>query len=409
MSEPGTTPPASPSRVGWVRRRHPLDWVAVVLLIAGAGCVLSGLLPLSETDTTMRRILPILVFLATVIPLAELTAAAEVFDVIAAWIASVARGSYPLLFVLCVVLASLTTITLNLDTTAVLLTPVMLALAKRIGVSPLPLAMTTVWLANTASLLLPVSNLTNVLAAQRIGLAPVVFAHRMALPQLASILATMLFLWLFHWRRGVRGGDRYSPPERLRPGRPVLFSVSAVACLLFIVGILLAVPLPVASAVAAAIAVAGFLLGGRRELRWGLIPFRLLVFVTGLFLVIQTVGRHGLDALLGVLTGTGGGGLGMVRAAGVGAGLSNVLNNLPAYLAGEAVVPVAHHDQVLALLIGTNVGSIITPWASLATLIWYERCRSQGVPVSLGRLSWTGACLAVVGLAGAIGALLLTG
>ncbi|HEY2672225.1 MAG TPA: SLC13 family permease [Rugosimonospora sp.] len=412
MSEPGTKLPASPGRVGWVRwvrGRHPLDWVAAILLVAGAGCVLSGLLPLSETDTTMRRILPILVFLATVIPLAELTAAAEVFDVVAAWIASVARGSYPLLFVLCVALASFTTITLNLDTTAVLLTPVMLALAKRIGGSPLPLAMTTVWLANTASLLLPVSNLTNVLAAQRIGLAPVVFAHRMALPQLASILATMLFLWLFYWRRGARGGDRYSPPERLRPGRPVLFSVCAVACLLFIVGILLEVPLPVASAVAAAIAVAGFLLGGRRELRWGLIPLRLLVFVTGLFLVIQTVGRHGLDALLRVLIGTGDGGPGMVRAAGVGAGLSNVLNNLPAYLAGEAVVPVAHHDQVLALLIGTNVGSIITPWASLATLIWYERCRSQGVPVSLGRLSWTGACLAVVGLAGATGALLLTG
>ncbi len=50
----------------------------------------------------------------------------------------------------------------------------MLALAASIGGSPLPLAMTTVWLANTASLLLPMPNLTNVLAAERAGLAPVV-------------------------------------------------------------------------------------------------------------------------------------------------------------------------------------------------------------------------------------------
>jgi arsenical pump membrane protein len=64
---------------------------------------------------------------------------------------------------------------------------------------------------------------------------------------------------------------------------------------------------------------------------------------------------------------------------------------------------------VLALLVGTNVAPVVTPWASLATLIWYERCRAAGVAVSLARVSWTGACLAVVGLAGAVGALLLTG
>ncbi|GIH13716.1 SLC13 family permease [Rugosimonospora africana] len=406
MSEDGNAQPARP-RAGWLGL-HTLDWVAIALLATGIGFVASGLLPLSETDTTMRRVLPILVFLFTVIPLAELTAAAEVFDVIAAWIARTARGSYPALFVLCVALASFTTITLNLDTTAVLLTPVMLALAARIGGRPLPLAMTTVWLANTASLLLPVSNLTNVLAAGRIGLPPVVFAHRMALPQLAAILATMLFLWLFYWRRGVRGADRYPPPDRLRPRRPVLFAVCVAACLLFVVGILVEVPLALASSAAAAIAVAGFLAFDRRDLRWGLIPVRLLVFVTGLFLVMQTIGRHGLDGVLRTLIGTSDGTAGLLRAAGVGAGLSNVLNNLPAYLAGEAVVSVAHHDQVLALLIGTNVAPIITPWASLATLIWYERCRSEGVTVSLGRLSWTGACLAVVGLAGAVGALLLT-
>jgi arsenical pump membrane protein len=404
--------PSLPGRLSWPRwlgRPHPLDWVAAGLFVTGVLCALTGLLPPSETGATLRRALPILLFLGTVIPLAELTAAAEVFDVLAARIAGLARGSYPVLFVLCVALASFTTITLNLDTTAVLLTPVMLALAGRIGARPLPLAMTTVWLANTASLLLPVSNLTNVLAAQRVGLAAVVFAHRMIYPQLVAIAATMLFLWLFYWRRGARGADRYRPPPAHRPRRVALFSVCCAACLLFVVGILLGAPLPAASAVAAGTAVIGFLAAdGRRELRWGLIPVRLLVFVTGLFLVIQTVGRHGLDALLSVLMGTGGGTAGLLRAAGTGAGLSNVLNNLPAYLAAESAVPLTDHARLLALLIGTDVGPVITPWASLATLIWYERCRSQGVQVSLWRLSWTGACLAVVGVVGAVATLLVS-
>ncbi|MFD0820643.1 ArsB/NhaD family transporter [Micromonospora zhanjiangensis] len=80
----------------------------------------------------------------------------------------------------------------------------MIAMAVRAGIAPLPLAMTTVWLANTASLLLPVSNLTNLLAAERVGLTVLRFAERMALPQVAALLATAARLWLLYWRPGAR-------------------------------------------------------------------------------------------------------------------------------------------------------------------------------------------------------------
>jgi Na+/H+ antiporter NhaD/arsenite permease-like protein len=117
--------------------------------------------------------LPLLVFLGSVIVLAELTAKAEVFDVVASRLARWAAGNYLALFGLCIVFASATTVFLNLDTTAVLLTPVMLATAAGGNISCIPLAMLTVWLANTASLLLPVSNLTNLLAFEGMGLTPV--------------------------------------------------------------------------------------------------------------------------------------------------------------------------------------------------------------------------------------------
>jgi len=54
-----------------------------------------------------------------------------------------------------------------LDTCAVLLTPVVLAMARQLDIPPKLFAFTTVWLAGTASLLLPVSNLTNLLALHR--------------------------------------------------------------------------------------------------------------------------------------------------------------------------------------------------------------------------------------------------
>ena len=390
-------------------RRPVLDWITAALLVLGLIFVATGLLPKAEADATIRRILPLLLFLGSVIVLAELTADASVFDVIAVRVAGLARGNYPALFVLCVFFAAATTTVLNLDTTAVLLTPVMLALARKAGIAVIPLAMTTVWLANTASLLLPVSNLTNLLAANRVALPAAAFASRMWPVQLTSVAVTMVFLWVFFWRRSVRGVDRYDPPPPLQPADPVLFWVAALACLLFITVIVTTgIQLGYAAAMAAACVVAVFAVRKRAALRPGLIPWRLLVFVVGLFLVVQTVSLHGLGTITQALIGTGDGTLGALRATATGAGLSNAVNNLPAYVAGEAVIPVSNHEQLLALLIGTNVGPIVTPWASLATLLWYERCRSYDAVVPLRTFMLTGAALALCCLAATVSALLLS-
>ncbi|WP_345495781.1 ArsB/NhaD family transporter [Nocardia callitridis] len=390
-----------------------LDWVRVGLLVAGVLCVLTGLLPREEAEANLRRIGPLLLFLGSVIVLAELTRQAKVFDVIAHRLAILGRGNYPALFLLCVLFAAATTILLNLDTTAVLITPVMLALAVPARIPALPLAMTTLWLANTASLLLPVSNLTNLLAADRVALDATGFAARMWAPQLVSLLASMLCLWVWYWRRGRRDDDHYTPPEPIRPrsgSERVLFYTTAGACVLFILAIpVVGDSIGVAAALAAVLAVLAFAIFDRESLRWSLFPWQLLVFVVGLFLVVPTLGRLGLSDLMHTLIGDDSGAAGAFRAAGAGAALSNVANNLPAYTAGEAVVPVEHHNQLLALLIGTNLAPIVTPWGSLATLLCLEFCRTHGLRIPMTRFVLTGLGLAVIATAGAVGALLLTG
>jgi arsenical pump membrane protein len=182
---------------------------------------------------------------------------------------------------------------------------------------------------------------------------------------------------------------------------------ATVACAVFIIGILVGVGINWIAAVCAAGLLAAFLVWNRRLLAWQMVPWRLLVFVTGLFLVVDTVGRHGLSDWMTTLIGTDPGSSGIARAAATGGVLSNVLNNLPVYVAGEAVVPVANHDELLGLLIGTNVGPLITPWASLATLIWAERCRSAGVEIRWGKFIATGAITATLTLAASVGALLI--
>ncbi|WP_371941969.1 SLC13 family permease [Actinomadura chokoriensis] len=390
-----------------------LDWIRIGVLVLGLVFVATGLLPADTARASIGRIAPLLLFLFSVIILAELTKEAGVFDAIAQRMARAGRGNYVALFLLCVAFASLTTVFLNLDTTAVLLTPVMLALAARARIATLPLAMTTVWLANTASLLLPVSNLTNLLAAERVALQTRAFAGRMWLPQLAALAVTMALLWMFYWRRSMRGEDSYDPPDPVPVRDRMLFSATGIACLLFIGAILAGVhtgiQLGVAATVAAVVAVVAFAVRDRSVLRPVLIPWQLMVFVTGLFLVVPTLERFGLDDVMRAFVGPDGDAVGAFRAAFSGAGLSNVLNNLPAYVAGESAVPASNKDQLLSLLVGTNVGPVITPWGSLATLLWFEWCRRWDVRVPIRKFVLTGTVLAVLGCAASVGALLATG
>ena len=97
-----------------------------------------------------------------------------------------------------------------------------------------------------------------------------------------------------------------------------------------------------------------------------------------LFVVVEIAMRHGLEPLLAGLVGTGDGDawrVGLVGAAG-----SNLVNNLPAYLALEPVAD-GSGERLMALLVGVNAGSIVTVWGSLATLLWRDRCRRAGLTV----------------------------
>ncbi|WP_247597791.1 ArsB/NhaD family transporter [Streptomyces sp. RKND-216] len=193
-------------------------------------------------------------------------------------------------------------------------------------------------------------------------------------------------------------------------GDRVLFAVPAVATTGFLAAILGAeVPLWAASGAAALVVVGAFAVRRPGVLRPSLVPWRLLVLVPGLFLVVETVTVHGLHGWLVTAMGADGGVVGMFRSAAVGAGLSNVLNNLPVYLAGEGAVPVCQPQRLAALLIGTNVGALVVPWASLATLLCLERCRRHRTRVPADRFVVTGLVLSLAATAAATGALALLG
>ncbi|SMH47017.1 arsenite efflux membrane protein ArsB [Rathayibacter oskolensis] len=370
--------------------------IGAVLLALGALAVATGVLPLDALGELVERTAPVLAFVVAVTVVAELASEAGLFTVVAERAADWGRGRTAVLWLLVVVMAIVSTVFLSLDTTAVLLTPVVVLLAAHVRVSPLPFAMATVWLANCASLLLPVSNLTNLLAERRLGVdGPLAFASLTAAPALVAAAVPVLVLAV-RYRRELAG--RYEPGERTPVGDRVLLVGAGVVVALLLPALVSGLEVWIPAAVAALALVVIFLVRRRSAVRFSLVPWQLVVFASGLFVVMEAAHQLGLGTALAVVAGEGGGVGDLLRLAGSGAVAANLVDNLPAYLALE---PVADDPvRLVALLIGVNAGPLITPWASLATLLWHQRLTALGVRISWGQYALLG-LVAVVPTVGA--------
>lgn len=205
--------------------------IGAVLLGVGAVAVMTGVLPVSDAFEIFDRVWPILLFVMAVTVVAELASIAGVFDIAASVLARLGRGRTWVLWFLVVALAVVATAFLSLDTTAVLLTPVVISIARARRLDPLPFAFATVWLANTASLVLPVSNLTNLLAVHRLGEADTVaFVALLGPSALVAIVASVVLLGLCFFR-GLRGRYGDAPPPRVHD-RPLLITAGIVVAVL---------------------------------------------------------------------------------------------------------------------------------------------------------------------------------
>ncbi|RQP09780.1 MAG: arsenic transporter [Microbacteriaceae bacterium] len=374
------------------------------LLLVGGLAVATGLLPLADAVAVAERVWPILLFAVAVTIVAELADRAGVFAAVAERLARRGRGRGWVLWTLIVLLAVASTIFLSLDTTAVLLTPVVVLLARSHGYPPLPFALTTVWLANTGSLLLPVSNLTNLLAEHALGFAdPGRFAALLWAPALVAVLVPCAVVAVV-FRRSI--GTRYLPVAAEEPHDPVLFWLSGAVVAVLIPFLVSGMPVWIPASVAAVVLVVAFAVRDRVAVRAGLVPWGLLLFASGLFLVVEAAHSLGLASVLATLTGSGDDPLALLRMSLAGMLGANAIDNLPAYLALE---PLADSPaRIAALLIGVNAGPLVTPWASLAVLLWHDRLRALGVELPWRRYMLLGLVAAPLTVVAATLALALT-
>jgi arsenical pump membrane protein len=359
--------------------------VPAALLVWGTDLVSSA-----AVREELDRLWPILVFLAAVLVLAQLCAAEGLFDAAGHWLARSSRGSAQRLLVEVFVLSAAVTSVLSLDATVVLLTPVVLATAARMHVPARPHVYASGRLANSASLVLPMGNLTNLLALAATGLTLVHFAAAMALPWVVVLLVEYVVLRLYFHT------DLAPPaPEVLHedvevPGFAVVVLVMTLGG--FVVTSVFGIE-PYWAAVGGAVVL------GVHALAVGLIrpsgvaraidvPF--LCFVVGLAVVVRAVVDNGLGDWIDGLLPSDDGLVALLVFAGIATVLANVVNNLPALLI--LLTPAAHVSSlaVLAVLIGVNVGPNLTYTGSLATLLWRRVLQERDLTPSLRRFTLLG-------------------
>jgi arsenical pump membrane protein len=268
--------------------------------------------------------------------------------------------------------AALTTAVLSLDATVLLLTPIVFATAARLRVSARPHVYACSHLANSASLLLPVSNLTNLLAFQASHLSFVRFAALMAVPWLAALMVEWVVLTRA-FAGELSGGEATAPGtadvREAGSGLP-RYATAVLAATLIGFGLSSLIGIaPVWIAAAGALALAVRRLPRPAELVGAVQP-GFLVFVLGLGVVVRAAGSHGLQSAVDGLVPHSATLPALLAVAALSALLANLVNNLPATLVLLPSVAAAGRDPLLAMLIGVGVGPNLTYVGSLATLLW---------------------------------------
>ncbi len=283
---------------------------------------------------------------------------------------------------------------LNLDTSVVFLTPVLVHAARSRGEGEAPLLIGCLLLSNAGSLPLPGSNLTNLIMLGHFHLSGAQFFGHMALPWIASVVVTAVVIGLFEHRslRTSRRDSEQPAPVTIGLGMVTVVAVTALVL------VLRAPALPVLGVgllvVAVRLVVHRAQLNRVREV----LGIPVLIGLFGIAVALGTLGRawSGPEALLSHLDPVG--------TAIVAAGASVVFNNLPA----AALLAPRAPPHPFALLVGLDIGPNLFVTGSLAWILWWRTARLSGSKPAIGRAMVIGLVAVPLAMAAALAMLAVT-
>jgi arsenical pump membrane protein len=359
--------------------------------------VLLRVIDLKDIQEVLLTTWQLVVMLLAMMVISIVVDKAGFFKWLAIHAARASSGNGRRLFLNTFLIGTAVTTVISNDATALIITPIVYGFVSELNLNSVPFLLVCTFIADTASLSLPVSNLTNLLVYDQLGLSFIPYIRAMFLPTLVAVVINYLvFRCLFSKSipTSFPVSDLPEPEEFVNHQGFFRFSSWGLIVITFgyVIGSALGVPLYLIALFGAlALLVYGMLCGQltAKEV-FSQVSWSVLVFVIGMFLVVKGIQKTGLPDAAGryFLARANGSMLKGILYTAIGTALgSNLINNVPMDLLMVSTISTLPETTAIAPLayatvLGAGLGPNLTVIGSLATMLWLATVRRKGVIIT---------------------------
>ncbi len=321
------------------------------------------------------------------------------FEWAAIKMAKLSGGNGHLMFVYILLLGALVAALFANDGAALILTPIVLAKMKYLKMKPLAIfafLMAGGFIGDSASNPLVISNLTNIVTAGYFDIGFVAYAKQMFLPNLLSIIASIMILWVYFRKDIPFAVDVSTLPEAssvIKNQTMFRFSWFFLVLLMFgyFIGDYYHLPVSLFALGGALLflAIANHYKAVKPIMTIKAAPWQVVWFSVGLYVVVYGLKNAGLtDIIAGWITtlSTQGDTVAILGTGFLSAFISSVMNNMPTIMIMDIAIDkvgyIGNEALVYANILGSNLGPKMTPIGSLATLLWLHVLAQKGVKIT---------------------------
>ncbi|MCG3677244.1 arsenic transporter [Aliarcobacter butzleri] len=323
------------------------------------------------------------------------------FEWCALKMAKFSKGSGIRMFIYSILLGSFVSALFANDGAALILTPILLAKMRVLQLSTktiIAFLLAGGFISDSASLPFVFSNLTNIVTANYFNIGFVDYFLNMIVPFIVSVIASIVFLWLILRKDIPKKVDvrlLKEPKSVIKNMNLFYFSWFFLAFLLsaYALGDIYKLPISFfalgGALVLLIIASLTKSVNAKNIIKEA--PWQIVWFSIGLYIVVYGLKNAGLTEYLTTILNylvLQGDTIAIISTGFISAILSAVMNNLPTIMIMDiALKDIPNEALAYANIIGCNLGPKMTPFGSLATLLWLHVLAKKGIKISFWEYS----------------------